>query len=476
MWKLRAELLFASGRPIQGVHALVQRGVWLLDPAAMRANQDLIWTRLRKVSEPGKRLTSVKEVGRVTRGWVQLATIADHSWTDRKALEDRLALWARRYPDHPASQHLLAQQFDYQPPASTGNYLANTGVIGLALPLSGRYRHAAAAIRDGFVAGYYALGSQQVSLRVYDASRFNSNAALLTQARKDGVGLLVGPLDKQRVAALTRAPAPQMAVLALNYSDTSQRFPGFFQFGLAPEDEARAVARRAIAQGWHRALALVPEGDWGGRVLQAFRDTLAAAGGRLVDYATYDPSLPDHAKPIQRLLQHYQPRSQTPDGKTVAFHTGVDFFFLAAEPGQARLIRSQLRFYRAGHLPLLATSDVYTGEPQPTKDDDLNGLVFADMPWLLGSNPDVRAMRKQLATVWGNDEQGFPRLFAMGLDAWRLAKHMRAGQLAPGRLFHGATGTLYLQPDGQIRRRLDFARFVQGAPKPLPEVETPMTP
>ncbi|WP_404854442.1 penicillin-binding protein activator, partial [Escherichia coli] len=43
-----------------------------------------------------------------------------------------------------------------------------------------------------------------------------------------------------------------------------------FQFGLAAEDEARAVASRAWGDGMRRAVALVPRGEWGDRVLAAF--------------------------------------------------------------------------------------------------------------------------------------------------------------------------------------------------------------
>ena len=35
----------------------------------------------------------------------------------------------------------------------------------------------------------------------------------------------------------------------------------------------------------------------------------------------------------------------------------------------------------------------------------------------------------------------------------------------------GATGTLFLDSDGRVHRKLAWAQFVDGAPEPLPEID-----
>src|SRR5699024_1960776 len=110
---------------------------------------------------------------------------------------------------------------------------------------------------------------------------------------------------------------------------------------LAPEDEARTAVAYAASQDWHSALALVPRGNWGGRVLDAFRDAFSERGGELIDYASFNTSHYDHRQAVQNVLR--------------GFHNGaaIDFIFIAARPAHARLLRSQLRFYQAAELPVV---------------------------------------------------------------------------------------------------------------------------
>lgn len=475
-WSLRAELLFEAGRMVDGVHALVQRSVWLLEPRAVRNNDERIWDRLRSAQSPEQDRAALAAADAITRGWVELAGIAGQVTPDRETLTRDLQAWEQRHPGHPATRHILPERLGYQPMSSDmpGDGGRGARVVGLALPLSGQFEGAAGAVRDGFLAGYYEESTPRADVRIYDTNRQRDMASVIDQARSDGVGILVGPLGKEQVADLSDMPRLPMPVLALNYQDGADQFPGFYQFGLAPEDEARAVADRAAAEGWRRAIALVPEGEWGQRVLGAFEEAFYYAGGDLADYATYDTSQNDHADPIKRVLKYTGVRegearevATGPDGEPIeqGRRQDVDFVFLAAQPSHARLIRTQLRFYRASQLPVLATSHAYTGQVDPDRDIDLNGLMFADMPWVL-SREDVPRLA-QIAERWPDDADRYPRLFAMGLDAWRLAARIRAGEMRAGDLFEGATGELYLEPDGQIRRRLEWGRFSRGKPTPI---------
>ncbi|MGC2462102.1 MAG: penicillin-binding protein activator, partial [Steroidobacteraceae bacterium] len=67
-------------------------------------------------------------------------------------------------------------------------------------------------------------------------------------------------------------------VLALNFLPADRPAPaGLYQFALSPQDEAQLVARRILADGHRRGVALVPRGDWGNRVIDAFARELTAA-------------------------------------------------------------------------------------------------------------------------------------------------------------------------------------------------------
>ena len=85
------------------------------------------------------------------------------------------------------------------------------------------------------------------------------------------------------------------------------------------------------------------------------------------------------------------------------------------------------------------------------------------MPWVL--NPDQRL--KDMATAnWPDGHGRYTRLFAMGVDAFRLQARLPVLNNAPGSTLSGATGVLHL--DGKrVVRELQWATFEGGLPSPL---------
>jgi len=466
IWGLRAELFFDSGRLVDGVHALVQRDVWLMTPDAARTNDERIWQTLKGAPLGEIDTGTLRGEDRITRGWIELARIADRMWVSRHRLEQQIGQWRQRYPGHPAMRHILPRRFDYTVSRDKAAERPSGGSLGLALPLTGSYANAAKAIQKGFLMAYYAEGDgQRPAVHVYDTNAAMGMGKVLEDAETDAVQILVGPLAKHRLEALAKPPRPEMAVLALNYiENTPADGLPFYQFGLSPEDEARAAAEYAARKSWGRAVALVPHGDWGNRVLEAFRDELEYVGGRLLSAARFEPSKKDHATPIRALTDYWQ----APEDMDSSEHEpDIDFIFIAAQPAQARLLRSQLRFFRASRIPVLATSHAYAGREDPERDVDLDGLIFADMPWLLDTGDGTIASRHRRAgALWPEIMANQPRLFALGYDAYLLYQRLRDGRPQPGTLLTGNTGELYLESDGQIRRHLEWAQFVDGKPVP----------
>ena len=158
----------------------------------------------------------------------------------------------------------------------------------------------------------------------------------------------------------------------------------------------------------------------------------------------------------------------------------LQFLFVAGQPVQGRLIRPQLKFHFAGDLPVYSISDIY--DPNPAANEDLDGLVFPDMPWTLAQDPDTTQLRETLARTWPQAVRRRGRLYAMGFDAFRLVEHLETGErsgdatAAPvsthaGDPIAGLTGRLTVGPDGRIRRTLDWAAIgPDGRPRPLPSV------
>lgn len=359
--------------------------------------------------------------------------------------------------------------------------MASGPLVALVVPLSGRQEALGAAVRDGFVAALLdAPTSRRVNVVFIDEALVGA-AEAHRQALDSGAVALVGPLLKESVQALAplAGPAPgQLPVLALNnLADTDPGSGALWQFGLAPEDEAREVAARAIALGQRRAIVLLPANEWGQRLLAAFSAEFTLRGGVVVDTRTYLPGEADFTVPIRSLLLTTEPvvppAGSVPNpGEKASLGPGrrqdVDLIFVAANSSNGRQIMPQLKFFGAADLPTYATSAIW--EDGLADADDLSGVVFPDSPWVL--QPDGRAtlIKSGLVRHWGKPALGVSRLYALGYDAYQLLPEVLRQPPGPfaGGDVAGATGMLSADYQGRIHRRLDFAEIRGGRVVPLP--------
>lgn len=490
IWRLRSGAYLALGQTLPATQALVRREAVLSSERAVRANRQLIWRTLRSVPPTVTDAQQLADTDNVTRGWIRLAQIMLDLWLSPEELTTATRSWMREYPGHPAAGVVLARrpsaarqrQVRFQPPSD-----GKLDKIALLLPLTGEYATAATAVRDGFMVAFYARPRPRPDIVVYDTAGDPASINnLAQQAINAGADILVGPLTKEAVAQLAHSGGVHVPVLTLNYLEDGARAPShFYQFGLSPEDEARQAATRAMRDGHYRALALVPRSNWGVRTLTAFNDELTRLGGALVEYMYYNPEDKDFSAPITQLLRYDRSKSAAIDaaqknrrktGAVIdatsitplsAIRTDMDFIFLASKPEEARLIRPQLRFYRASAVPVYATSHVYSGSPSQRLDLDLDGIQFGDTPWTLAPAGAVAEARDQVSRLWPANHARYPRLYAMGYDAYALASQLAVGKMRGGFGFPGATGLLTLEDDGRISRGLQWARFGGGEPRLL---------
>jgi len=360
--------------------------------------------------------------------------------------------------------------------------------VALLLPLTGREAEAAATVRDGFLTAYYVSATAgRPRVRIYDTGD-KSIAEVLGQATSDGVSFIVGPLTREEVAAAAALPGTHPPVLALNFLPAQEQAPsGFYQFALSPEDEARAAARRVLADGHRQGVALAPLGEWGTRVLAAFSQELTAGGGTLIDTARFDPAAFDFAPAVMQALGIDQSNARfelikSIIGGKLEFQPrrrgDIEFIFQASQAPAARLLRPQIRFYLAGDIPAYATSEAF--EPDSTANQDLDGLNFPEMPWTLGSGL-ADSVRLAARSAWPVDGPPRDRLFAFGFDAYRLLAALRAappGTTAAqtGMPVDGLTGELSIDAGGRVRRELEWAQLRNGQPHLLAQPGTSSAP
>lgn len=479
--QLQGDAYLMLGQPSTAVERFVAREAFLTLESEVSENHQHIWRALRQVDS-----ADVSGSDPVLDGWLALVELRRRAWQDPWNFDTAVAAWRREYPGHPAMTAFLPRLVDEQQRLSVG-----VREFAVLLPLSGRFASAGEAVRDGFLAALYRspADARRPVIRFYDTGETPERAPeFYRDAVADGADFVVGPLQKEAVAALADIGELTVPVLALNTLDHGTAPASFYSFGLVPEDEATQIADRAILAGHTRAVALVPDSELGARMLNAFANQFEGNGGAVLATQWYDPAQRDHSAPITRALAIDESRARLSTLRVVLQadlqaeprrRRDADFVFIVATPQQARSLRPQLRFHHATDLPVFASSHLYTGVADRSADGDLNGIAFTDMPWVIDPDPETARTRQELAAHFGADMERNSRLFALGFDAYRLAPVLRHDPSLLDEPMPAATGALHLTDDGRIQRTLVWAQFSGGLARPFEfpaEFEAPPTP
>lgn len=330
--------------------------------------------------------------------------------------------------------------------------------MALLLPQSGPHAQAAQSIQNGFFTAYYqAKQKSGTRIKLYDTGNGADpiqTASAYQQALKEGADLVVGPLTKIEVESLLQsngrmtstevASTTLPSMLALNTIQPQFRAPShpLMFFSLNPEDEARSVAEHAVSTQLKRALIIAPKGEWGQRMIQAFKSRLEELQGQVSNTEfIHNIQQKGHWKQqLERAIQEYRGR--------------FDFIFLASNAEFVEEAMPWLRTQLEPQIKILGTSHAWTpGRPNPA----LAGLELCDIPWLLDQGP--QSLTYKLAQNNLSQPEHAPRLFAMGIDAFLIAQAPESS-LRNG--VWGMTGHLQLTPNQQIQRKLIWASLAES--------------
>ncbi|NOT20281.1 MAG: hypothetical protein HOP24_08440 [Sideroxydans sp.] len=288
--------------------------------------------------------------------------------------------------------------------------------IALILPLkSAAFAKSATALQQGFLAAA-GLEANGLPVRVYPCNDEKAEVtAVYAQAIKAGAVAVAGPLTRNGVAALAANPDLDVPTLALNQMDMARTDQLYF-FGLPVEVEARQMAQWAAKAGLLSATIVRTDTALSKRLAQAFTDSWLKSGGVVIAekiYAGDATSL--------RLIP-------TDAGNMV---------FLAAEADKARLLRP----YISNLLPIFATSQVFSGNTNNLVNYDLAEVRFTDMPWLLQPDHPAVMIYPHATPALTQDME---RLYALGIDAYRVLMILYEHQSANDLPLDGVTGKVQL--------------------------------
>lgn len=476
---LQAELLTARHAWRDALLVRVELDPELFDqPGRQSDNHRAIWQLLANLDPTRLRRLPEAEAGEALQGWVALFLAVREAGTDPDAFAEAVREWDQEHPRHPA-QALLPELHNAslrrtEPPQR----------IGVLLPLSGPLADLGNALLEGISAQFYRAHGATATLLVFDtAGQPDLAESGYRNALQQGADRVIGPLTREAVERIAGIDS-QVPTLLLNQAATPLQMP-FWALSLSPEDDARAAALRASESRSVRALVLVPEGSFGERVAGAFRGTFEDAGGRVVAEYRFDARSPEINTQIgsalgvdasERRIERLRRQLRLELQADAQIRADIDVIFVAGPARDLRMAVPHLHYHRAGRLPMLATSHVYEGRPQPALDSDLSGIRFPDAAWLhpeLNPEPDLKA---ELESTDGIETAAsrLPRFAALGVDATRVAAELPRYQRAPHLEVRGVAGTWWLRPGTRTwSREPTWLEFHEGVPRPDPGDPTP---
>lgn len=451
---LRAKALSQLGDIIGSARVLMALADNANDGASVERLNAAIWGHLTQMPVMELRARADAAVTPTARAWWMLASQFNEAVTSRGQF-DQWQRWRSRHPDHPAARH---------PPPSFRRFARDPGQLALLVPVTGDFGPAGEAVRDGFLAAYLHAGGNSQRIQIYDTNAMSVRAAY-DLARQQGAEVVIGPLQKEAVAALS-ALAPTLPVIALNHLD-----PGFantatmIQFSLAIEDQASAIAEALSAREIDRIVLFDSPARWSVRARARLVDELD--GVEAVGFGTfYRPAEITNVVGKALHISESQTRAQEIEsllGRTLEFaprrRDDVDAVVALIDAHEFLSLKPALDFHFAGDLPVFAPSTATLATVDLSR---LEGLRICAMPWAL----DAGALGKDITAAFPASRGSYASLFALGVDGFRLANQL--DRLTVRReAIPGSTGVLSLGEDGRIRRSLLWAEVIGGRLVPM---------
>lgn len=322
--------------------------------------------------------------------------------------------------------------------------------VALLLPLhSDPLGDAAEAVRAGFMA---ALQHDPDDIKVSvvetgDGPQEIVASYTLASAQHD---IVVGPLSRTGVTAVAQSAAVVKPTIALTVPEGGADLvlpKQMLVIGLSIEDEARQIANWAGAGNkLKKAYVLYTPTAWQQRAARAFEVQWQRLGleSESVEIPANDGYL--HGRTLLGLKKRIQ-------GDTAVA------VFAALDANQARQLRAilgnSIALYGTSQLNPFALSDWNEAD----RTEELNGVHLLDIPWQLQpDHPAVMTYPSLVVSAGGKRSADMERLYALGIDAYRITREIAAGQT--DFQLDGVTGKLKVR-FGQ--NRAQFERIVQQA-------------
>jgi len=508
----------------EALQTLISRDL-ILSENDQIANQQKILDLLRSMDIHSLSLLKESTANRAIQGWVALSGLLQSQ--NHAQLSVALEQWKLNFPTHPLHTLLFQQYLEI-------SQIQKFHHVALLLPLTSPYGEAAKAFHDGFIAARD--DDSDANAPLINLLDIGDNPALsmfyYKAAINDGADFIVGPLGRRAVQIILDNQYIETPTLVIADIPDGQSQINLYGISLSPEKEAEQTARKAYADGHRSAMIFWTDSNWGKRVATAFKLKWEKLGGSVVKNSSFPDAISGYSHYphiIQKLIGidksiERQELLSAQVGVNLEFtprrRDDMDFIFLAANTVQARLVVPQLKFFQAHNLPIYSTSYIYLGEPNPSVDTDLDGLVFGEISWILdGVNhyrqkvaakketetqavseftdtevgesmgitklqfkalSDTNSTEEATITVQQNNEiesntlsphspypsAALDRLYALGFQSYQLIPKLKILRQHNWARYNGKMMTVSIKKNGNVERHPNWVQFRNGLIEP----------
>jgi uncharacterized protein len=355
----------------------------------------------------------------------------------------------------------LSQQASMSAPMTIGN--GATKVVALLPSSNGPFKWATAAVVAGMRAAH-ARDAGAISIEVLDTDdQLLETRSGLSDVYKDlearRVALVIGPLTRNSVNALTGIGRLPITTITLNQPDSELPLAGnMIVYGLSVDSEASQVARASFDDAALRiptrrplkAAVVHNTTVQGKRGASAFVQVWQALGGEIVSTVETDSKSLASDKVLLS------------SGTSGSSANKPDIVFVAVSPDAAKGFKQTLPSDTAVYGTSQLNSYVVGSA---ARFNELNGMRVVDMPWQIqADNIAVMAYPRAAITLSTLEQQ---RLYALGIDTYRIVRELVAQK---GKFeIDGVTGRLRvdLSQSQRVERTGLVAEFRRGQPVPF---------
>ena len=186
----------------------------------------------------------------------------------------------------------------------------NNFKVGMLLPLSGKSAVYGQGLRNAAMMAVEDADNSRLVINFYDTQSTPSGASMAAhQALDDEVKLILGPLTKDEVSAVSSSAASQ-DVPVISFS-TSQNIlgNGVYTLGLLSDEQVERIIAYAVSQGRKKIALLVPDTPSGLNIAKSAFDSAVKHNAELVKIGFYPPDTMDFGD-IVKQMSDYETRSQ----------------------------------------------------------------------------------------------------------------------------------------------------------------------